>query len=171
MQSPRLWCPFSSTQKSLGIEREQSNTAALQIALFNQPWDFSANQLKQCLLLLHRFYLVLCAAPREWGAAHCPILVLMWSATTDRHKSAHLLPLPRCENRQIQKQQISSPFWRCFSWGIFWATPVFPQYNKDNNQKYTSRDLYMEHSAHIPSDVTLLMYYSTHWKCLIFPCF
>lgn len=60
-----MWSLFSSTQKWRSIELEESNAAALQITLFNQPWDFSAHHLKQHLLHLPRCYLVQCATPRE----------------------------------------------------------------------------------------------------------
>lgn len=60
-----LFYPKMSGNRMRGVKHWH-----LQLTLFNQPWDFSANQLKKCLLHLHRCCLVLCATPREWGAAH-----------------------------------------------------------------------------------------------------
>lgn len=172
MQSPRMWSLFSSTQKWRAIELEESNTAALQITLFNQPWDFSAKYLKQHLLQLPSA--TLCSVLLQGRQVlltgrNSPILTLVWFSH-HRGKNLHFCCLcPGVKTNRSSKSKsghLSEDIW-----GIFWATPVFPQYNKDNNQKYTDRDLYMVHSAHIPSDVTLLMYCSTHWKHLIFPCF
>lgn len=152
----------------VAIEWEQSKTAALQITLFNQPWDFSANQLKQHLLHLHRCYSkgVRCYYREKHS---CPDTDLV-----SHHRETKICtPVAFA---QVWKQTDPATanqvtFLKTLLLRYFWATSVLPQYNQDNNQKYTNRYLYMVHSAHIPNDVTLLMYRDTHWKCLLFRCF